>query len=159
MNISAAELVSAPFSLREFGSPDLALCDRFSKHSDPHSWSLANWKHSLQGDTCLGLYEQETLLAVVAFSLVLDELSLLNIVVDRDQRGRGLGKILLLAGLEWMQQFGAQRCVLEVRESNDSARALYRKLGFTEDGLRRNYYPLDGGHEHAVLMSADLPLE
>ena len=40
---------------------------------------------------------------------------------------------------------------LEVRESNGSARRLYQRLGFKEDGFRKNYYtePV----ENAVLMT------
>ncbi|MCZ6831549.1 MAG: hypothetical protein O7F73_18545, partial [Gammaproteobacteria bacterium] len=50
----------------------------------------------------------------------------------------------------------AVRCLLEVRCSNGGAIALYRKHGFTEDGVRKNYYPTDGGREDALLMSLNL---
>ena len=39
---------------------------------------------------------------------------------------------------------------LEVRAGNDAAKALYRKFGFTEDGVRPNYY---SNGEDAILMS------
>jgi ribosomal-protein-alanine N-acetyltransferase len=45
---------------------------------------------------------------------------------------------------------------LEVRQSNDRARALYRRVGFAEVGLRRGYYPAAVQREDAVVMS--LPL-
>ena len=41
---------------------------------------------------------------------------------------------------------------LEVRESNQSAQALYRQLGFEVCGVRKNYYRRGEGHENAVLM-------
>ncbi|HBC19279.1 MAG TPA: ribosomal-protein-alanine N-acetyltransferase, partial [Alcanivorax sp.] len=41
---------------------------------------------------------------------------------------------------------------LEVRESNQSAQALYRQLGFEVCGVRKNYYRKGDGHENAVLM-------
>lgn len=96
--------------------------------------------------------------AVAAFSLVMDEASLLNIVVGREHRGAGLGRFILAEGAAWMQQIGAQRCLLEVRRGNAAARALYQRLGFVEDAIRKNYYPLGNGREDAILMSADLPL-
>ena len=40
---------------------------------------------------------------------------------------------------------------LEVRQSNQAARGLYRKLGFLEDGLRKGYY--EEPREDAVLMT------
>lgn len=137
---------------------DAAACIHLSQHSDPYSWAEEVWRRSLRDDHCLGLVEGDELLAVAAFSLVMDELSLLNVVVDHCARRQGLGRLLLIDGFEWMQQFGAQRCVLEVRVSNSSAISLYRSLGFSEDGIRKNYYPLGSDREDALLMSADLPL-
>ena len=43
---------------------------------------------------------------------------------------------------------------LEVRKSNQPAIGLYEKLGFTRDGLRKNYY--ENPIEDAVLMSKRL---
>lgn len=154
-----ATFISAPYQLKPLSQADFPACEQLSIRSDNFSWPGAIWKRSLQEDQCLGLYLDEVLLAVAAFGLVLDELSLLNIVVDKQQQGRGLGRQFLLAGLEWMQQFGAGRCVLEVRKSNATAIRLYEKLGFAVNGLRKNYYPLGEGREDAVLMSAELPLE
>lgn len=136
----------------------LERCLLLEARSDPHPWGKMNWLRSLRDDHCLGLWEGEELLGISCYTLVLDDVSLLNIVVDTDSRGRGVGRQLLSDGLEWMQQFGGARCLLEVRESNTVARSLYTKLGFAEDGIRKNYYPLGDGYEHAVLMSADLPL-
>ena len=44
---------------------------------------------------------------------------------------------------------------LEVRESNLRAINLYKSVGFTEDGIRKNYYPLlnTSKRENAILMS------
>lgn len=136
----------------------LEQCLLIETRSDPHPWGKMNWLRSLRDDHCLGFWENDELLAISCYSLVLDEVSLLNIVVDTDSRGQGVGRGLLTEGLEWMQQFGGARCLLEVRESNTVARSLYTRLGFVEDGVRKNYYPLGDAFEHAVLMSADLPL-
>ena len=48
---------------------------------------------------------------------------------------------------------GAELITLEVRESNMAARAMYRKYGFVEVGMRHRYYTETG--ENAVLMSAE----
>tara|TARA_R110001592_G_scaffold89133_1_gene262330 strand:+ start:93 stop:542 length:450 start_codon:yes stop_codon:yes gene_type:complete len=140
------------------GMAHLEQCLLIENRSDPHPWGKMNWLRSLRDDHCLGWWEGDELLAISCYTLVLDDVSLLNIVVDKSSRGQGVGRRLLCEGLEWMQQFGGARCLLEVRLSNTVARNLYTQLGFAEDGIRKNYYPLGDGFENAVLMSADLPL-
>jgi [ribosomal protein S18]-alanine N-acetyltransferase len=144
--------------IRQLDKDDHPACVALSKRSDPHSWSSAIWLRSLQNDHCLAICDGDEILGIAAFGLVLDEVSLLNIVVDRERRGQRIGATLLEAGLEWMQQFGGEHCILEVRKSNVPAIRLYAQLGFREDGVRKNYYPLGDGREDAILMSADLPL-
>jgi len=90
------------------------------------------------------------------YSQVLDEVSIHDVAVHADSQGRGLGRLLLAQALLQMKSRGAQRCLLEVRESNRAARALYSGLCFQEDGVRRNYYPVATGREDAVLMSRQL---
>ena len=46
------------------------------------------------------------------------------------------------------------RIMLEVREGNEAARRFYEKCGFTEDGIRKNYY--ENPQENAILMSKSL---
>jgi len=49
---------------------------------------------------------------------------------------------------------------LEVRESNERARALYLREGFAEAGRRRDYYPApQGRREDALLMTRGVPRE
>jgi len=93
-----------------------------------------------------------------ACSRVLDEATLLALVVHPAQRSRGNGRALLAASLDALAGAGAARCLLEVRASNRAALALYAAAGFREDGRRRGYYPGAGSaeREDAVLMSRAL---
>ncbi len=97
-----------------------------------------------------------TLQGFALFSVVLDEATVLNIAVHPDLRRQGLGRHLLQVAMGCMREAGAQRCLLEVRESNSSARRLYENTGFQADGVRRNYYPDGPGREDAVLLSRRL---
>jgi len=54
------------------------------------------------------------------------------IAVDPDRHGRGLGRALVLAGLDWLAAVGLQVGMLYVESDNEPARHLYRELGFTE---------------------------
>ena len=88
--------------------------------------------------------------------LVLDEMTLHNICVHPDHQGKGLGKQLLLHFIDAAKTLGAVQLWLEVRESNQSAIALYEQQGFCVAGTRRNYYPAKNGREDALLMGLSL---
>jgi tRNA threonylcarbamoyl adenosine modification protein YeaZ/ribosomal-protein-alanine acetyltransferase len=68
------------------------------------------------------------------------EAELLRIAVAPAERGRGIGKRLLAAGLERLRTAGVASCYLEVRPGNASALAVYRALGFEPCGRRPAYY-------------------
>jgi [ribosomal protein S18]-alanine N-acetyltransferase len=92
----------------------------------------------------------------VMVSSVLDEASIHSIAVNPAQQRKGLGLTLLSAALLKMRKTGANRCLLEVRESNAAARRLYERSGFLLDGVRKNYYATESGREHALLLSLNL---
>lgn len=89
--------------------------------------------------------------------LILDEAQLQNIFICRSSQRHGHGRRLLQQLMNSAASQGASRMLLEVRESNHAARALYAGCGFVESGLRKHYYRNDHGpREHAVLMEATL---
>ncbi|MBV6540207.1 ribosomal protein S18-alanine N-acetyltransferase [Ursidibacter maritimus] len=94
---------------------------------------------------------------IVAFAIcqkVLDEATLFNIAVAPEFQGKGYGKKLLESLIQQLQQQNVLTLWLEVRESNQTARQLYDKLGFNEVTLRKNYYPTPTGErENAVVMA------
>ena len=87
-----------------------------------------------------------------------EEMHLLNLAVHPDCQGQGCGWLLLQQLQNWARWHGAHTLGLEVRPSNARALALYRRFGFVEVALRKDYYPTpEGGREHAVVMQ--LPLQ
>ena len=83
----------------------------------------------------------DNILAAYCFSyLVLDEMHLLNIAVSPEYRQQGLGRHLLSCVLSEAWQLGCKRVLLEVRESNKTAKKLYESVGFLCFGSRKNYY-------------------
>ena len=90
------------------------------------------------------------------YTRLLDEANIDNVAVTSRLQGRGCGKALLEAALGDMAEAGVRRCLLEVRESNLAARALYENNGFVVDGVRPRYYPTEQGREDALLMSRRL---
>lgn len=75
-----------------------------------------------------------------AFWLVFDEIHINNVACRPEYRGHGLGTRLMQHVLAEAARLGATSATLEVRASNVPARRFYERLGFTIEGLRRNYY-------------------
>lgn len=82
---------------------------------------------------------------------VMDEAEIARIAVDEELRGQGVGRKLLDYACEICKEKGVTRLLLDVREGNANARNFYIKYGFTEDGIRKNFYQMPT--EGAVLMS------
>jgi [ribosomal protein S18]-alanine N-acetyltransferase len=75
-----------------------------------------------------------------SFWRVVDELHVNNIAIMPDFRRQGIATALLTHVLELGRDLGATRATLEVRRSNDAARLLYERFGFTIAGVRPAYY-------------------
>lgn len=78
--------------------------------------------------------------AFCAFWRVAEQIHINNLAVLPQLRGQGLGSRLLADVMAESARMGAESATLEVRRSNTAALRLYAKAGFTEAGVRRNYY-------------------
>jgi ribosomal-protein-alanine N-acetyltransferase len=85
---------------------------------------------------------------------ILNQVELANMAVTPRFRGRGLGGFLLSRVLEVAREQGVEAVYLEVRVSNESAVRLYTQFGFSDVGVRRQYYECPG--EDARVMRAAL---
>lgn len=86
-----------------------------------------------------------------------DDTELLNVCVHPEAQGRGFGRMLLGAVVTRARSNKSERVLLDVRESNAVAQALYAKSGFEILGQRPGYYrTAEGGPENAVIMALDL---
>ena len=83
-----------------------------------------------------------------------DEAELYNIAISDEMRGTGAASLLLDKALSELKARNVTKLYLEVREHNGRARSFYVKNGFTEIGIRKNYY--ESPTENAVLMTLDL---
>ena len=78
--------------------------------------------------------------------------AVLGIGVLTGHRGHGIGTALILATLQRAKAAGLTRIELTVREHNRRAIALYERLGFAHEGLKRNGVRVDGSYENLVCM-------
>lgn len=82
---------------------------------------------------------------------VLDEGEIARIAVDASCRRQGIGRKILEQVEKICAEKAITRLLLDVRESNETARGFYLDYGFKEDGIRKNFYEMP--KEDAVLMS------
>ena len=75
-----------------------------------------------------------------SFWLIVDEIHINNLAVLPEYRRQGIALALLARTLDEGLRLGAVRTSLEVRRSNETARRLYERFGFSVAGVRRGYY-------------------
>ncbi len=73
-------------------------------------------------------------------NMIIDEGHILNLAVHPDYRGRGIASRLLQHMIDEMRAGNCRSIFLEVRMSNENARKMYAKFGFTLLGTRKAYY-------------------
>ncbi len=149
-NVSRSSMTFAPMR-RE----DLDAVMEIERCSFPQPWSPGLFLHELKvpfskivlARTPNGSGE---LLGYICRWFVGGEVHILNLAVRPDRRHNGVGRALVELVVREAEEERAGIITLEVRRENTAAIALYRSFGFTECGVRRNYY----GHGHdAIIMS------
>ncbi|MBA3597684.1 MAG: ribosomal protein S18-alanine N-acetyltransferase [Methylibium sp.] len=123
-------------------------------------WTRGNFLDSLRaGYEMQGLVAAESRLIGYFIAMQgVDELHLLNISVAPAEQRQGHARYMLDELRALARACGAAQLWLEVRVSNERARALYERYGFRNTGLRRGYYPALGRkREDAVVMSLQIP--
>ncbi|MBQ3258215.1 MAG: ribosomal protein S18-alanine N-acetyltransferase [Oscillospiraceae bacterium] len=96
----------------------------------------------------------ESVVGYVGMMYVLDEGYISNVAVTSAYRRQRIADALIDELMVRAAELELVFVTLEVRESNEPAKALYAKHGFKEVGLRKGYYTKP--KENAVLMTAYL---
>jgi ribosomal-protein-alanine N-acetyltransferase len=99
---------------------------------------------------------QHKLAGFVLSRLAAGEAEILSIAVAPGERGRGLSRRLLDWHLRRLAGVGCRAVFLEVDESNEPARRLYRRAGFREVGRRDSYYRHGASAAAALVLRRDI---
>ena len=91
-----------------------------------------------------------TVIGFFAGWIIEDELHVNNVAAHQDFRRIGVGRSLMEAAMDEASSRGVSHVILEVRASNEAAQLLYKDLGFSFIGRRRDYYRLPT--EDALVM-------
>lgn len=107
-----------------------AACDHSFSSSDPiFKQLLAN----IVTTPCFGILKLNEQMVGCGLAVVEREfVGLFKLIIHPDFRGKGYGKKLLFALLSWAEKAGASNAYLQVEDENQTARALYARLGFEE---------------------------
>ncbi len=120
-------------------------------------WPRRTFEKCLRSGYCCllvcerGAYGRERVSAYGIVDLDKPRAHICNISVAEDRQRRGLGRLLVNKLLDEASSRKAVSAYLEVRPSNHAARAFYRKLGFSQVGVRRGYYRSGAGQEDALI--------
>ncbi len=117
-------------------------------------WSLASFRRELSlsfSRLMLAVTDTDgsTIAGYLCRWLVAGESHILNLATHPDFRCQGVGTALMTEAVAEARARQVSLMILEVRRSNFEARRLYRRFGFEERRLRRNYY---GPGEDALVM-------
>lgn len=144
------------YLLRAMKEEDISQVVEIEKQSFFSPWSAYAFKCELADNEFayyLVVTTEDNLEQVLGYGgmwVIIDEAHITNIAIAPEARGKNLGE-LLLKGLEVVAiENGAVRMTLEVRVSNEKAKALYKRRGFVPTGIRPNYYV--DGNEDALIM-------
>ena len=129
-------------------------CDYFS---DPWSQKdIFSYICSEDGLCYTALSDEGVVIAYVIGRKIPPEGEIYRIAVKESHRQRGIGYRLLSYALKTEMGHGLETVFLEVRSKNTPAIRLYKAHGFTEVGIRKNYYNLPT--DDAIVMVRDRAL-
>lgn len=140
--------------IRSAISKDLPVIEYLEKCSFPDPWSPSTLsQHVLKGP---GYYLvgslDDKVVGFLCLWFVADEVQIVRVATDPAFRRKGIATALIKRGIAEARDRKAVYLYLDVRESNEVAICLYRKLGFDVLGKREGLYekPLEAGYTMAI---------
>jgi len=116
-------------------------------------WTLGNFRDALQaGYGAWVALRDDTVQGFCMVMFAPDVAHLLVLAVARAHQRHGIGQRLLHHVQQQVQRKGLTTLILEVRPSNQNARAFYQHLGFNTLSVRKDYYPAGRGQREDALV-------
>ena len=124
----------------------------------PTPWTLDSFYYEMNENQYAHylVAESETgeIIGFCGIWLVIDAAQITNVAVVQSARGQGIGEALMRDAIRVAKEAKMDVMSLEVRVTNTVAQNLYRKLGFQDGGLRKDYYT--DNQEDALVMWVNL---
>lgn len=131
--------MDVPYRIRQATAADLCAIHAIERQAFSDPWSPSAFA-PLFDDVALVAVRADVVVGYAFARAAAGEAEIVNLAVDPRERRHGVARQLVGACLERLGNAGAHQVLLEVREGNAAARALYADLGFREVGRRVRYY-------------------
>jgi ribosomal-protein-alanine N-acetyltransferase len=139
------------------GHDDLSMVSDIERRSYEFPWSHGVFRDCLlAGYHCVVLERDGRVAGYGILSIAAGEAHILNLCIDPNYRSLGYGEQVLDAILARSRAANVREIFLEVRPSNVTALALYRKKGFHSVARRPAYYQASEGREDAAVLAKKL---
>ena len=130
--------------ISQLGILHLNCCIDLDQKSLKGLWTKSQWEKELTDPKriCIGIIDidKQKLLGLCSAWFVIDELHITAIAVDPTHQRKGLGKFLISNLIKRSNAFGTNLIYLEVKNTNESAKAFYNSMDFKIVGNRPNFY-------------------
>ena len=129
-------------TIREMQIDDLEQVMQIEEQNFSVPWTETGFfSFLIRNDTLFLVAEEEKeILGYCGVVTASGEGDITNVAVKKSRQKEGIGRQMLAQLLARMEEAGVGALYLEVHAGNAGAIHLYRKLGFEEVGVRKNYY-------------------
>lgn len=138
--------------IRKMQESDLIQVEAIEKANFSIPWSIESFRESMELEHTIYLVAEEALniMGYCGMYRVFNEGEIVNVAVAEAHRRKQVASKLLEQLFAESMELQVDNFFLEVRESNEAAIQLYKKLGFAEAGIRKNFY--EKPRENAIFM-------
>lgn len=131
--------------IREYVPEDIVFIEELGRILNP------NYKFKINQFTkCLVYVMSDKIVAFITYFIMYEKAEIVDIAVISEYQGKHVGAQLLTYAVANCKANNCESITLEVRASNTYAIEFYKRHGFRESSVRKNYY--DNG-EDALLMT------
>lgn len=155
---AAASVPSSPLTVEPMRRRHLSAVRAIDAKVYPQPWSLALYLQELNRPDSRVYSVVRDVRSIVGYAgimIVVGDGHVTSVATDPVAVGRGIATRALLSVARGAVAKGCTALTLEVRVSNERAQSLYRRFGFDEAGIRKNYYS-DVGEDAMIMWANDV---
>ena len=128
-------------SIKQINNNDIDLCYELDSNTIS-LWSKKQWDNELKKDgvKVIGILLSNLVIGICVFQVILDEAQINFFVVDQKYRKQGFGSYLMSYLIKQCEILNITKLLLEVSNTNVTAKKFYSRFDFATVGIRKNYY-------------------
>lgn len=142
--------------VRELSVNDLEMVVKIEKDLYKTPWNLNQFKYELEENEFSYMFVLENegvIIGYYGFWVMFEDVDITKVSIRKEFQGMKLSNVLMADCFNRVKELGCQKINLEVRVDNIKAISLYKKHGFNEVCVRKDYY---GKSEDALIMCKEM---